>query len=91
MRVVLQQPLWNHLLTYYKEQKVLVEGPLTHLKESMIQFSKPRKLVNASNPVSPVTTGPCLPCCPSSVHVTSVNLLFWLCIAQFRSFHNNNK
>lgn len=48
----LQQPLWNHLLTYYKEQKCLVEGPLNNLKESMIQFSKPRKLVNTSNPVS---------------------------------------
>lgn len=46
-----QQPLWNHLLTYYKEQKCLVEGPLNNLKESMIQFSKPRKLVNTSNPV----------------------------------------
>ncbi|CAC5399932.1 UPF1 [Mytilus coruscus] len=45
-----QQPLWNHLLTYFKEQKCLVEGPLNNLKESMIQFSKPRKLVNTSNP-----------------------------------------
>ena len=50
--VSLQQPLWNHLLNYYKEQKVLVEGALNNLKESMMQFSKPRKLVNASNPVS---------------------------------------
>ena len=49
---LLQQPLWNHLLTYYKEQKCLVEGPLTNLKESLIQFSKPRKLVNSTNPVS---------------------------------------
>lgn len=31
---------------------MLVEGSLNNLKESMIQFSKPRKLVNASNPVS---------------------------------------
>ena len=46
-----KQPLWNHLLNYYKEQKVLVEGPLNNLKESLIQFSKPRKLVNAANPV----------------------------------------
>jgi len=27
-------------------------GPLNNLKESMIQFSKPRKLVNRTNPVS---------------------------------------
>jgi regulator of nonsense transcripts 1 len=43
--------LWNHLLTYYKEQRVLVEGPLNNLKESMIQFSKPKKLINPTNPV----------------------------------------
>ena len=49
-----QQPLWNHLLTYFKEQKCLVEGPLNNLKESLIQFSKPRKLVNSTNPVGSV-------------------------------------
>lgn len=27
-------------------------GPLNNMKESMIQFSKPRKLVNKTNPVS---------------------------------------
>lgn len=30
----------------------LFTGPLNNLKESMIQFSKPRKLVNRANPVS---------------------------------------
>ncbi|XP_041464914.1 regulator of nonsense transcripts 1-like [Lytechinus variegatus] len=49
-KVLSRHPLWNHLLTYYKEQKVLVEGPLNNLKESLIQFSKPRKLINPSNP-----------------------------------------
>ncbi|XP_022108204.1 regulator of nonsense transcripts 1-like [Acanthaster planci] len=49
-KVLSRHPLWNHLLTYYKEQKVLVEGPLNNLKESLIQFSKPRKLVNTANP-----------------------------------------
>lgn len=53
-----KQPLWNHLLNYYKEQKVLVEGPLNNLRESLMQFSKPRKLVNTINPVS------ALPCPP---------------------------
>ncbi|MEQ2162721.1 hypothetical protein GOODEAATRI_022676 [Goodea atripinnis] len=47
-----KQPLWNHLLNYYKEQKVLVEGPLNNLRESLMQFNKPRKLVNAINPIS---------------------------------------
>ncbi|KAG7267922.1 LOW QUALITY PROTEIN: hypothetical protein CRUP_006672 [Coryphaenoides rupestris] len=48
--IILSCPLWNHLLHYYKEQKVLVEGPLNNLRESLMQFSKPRKLVNSINP-----------------------------------------
>lgn len=56
-----KQPLWNHLLNYYKEQKVLVEGPLNNLRESLMQFSKPRKLVNTINPVSrPLLSPRCL-------------------------------
>lgn len=49
-KVLSRQPLWNHLLNDYKEKRCLVEGPLNNLKESMIQFSKPRKLVNKTNP-----------------------------------------
>ncbi|KAJ3594968.1 hypothetical protein NHX12_004273 [Muraenolepis orangiensis] len=45
-----KQPLWNHLLNNYKEQRVLVEGPLNNLRESLMQFSKPRKLINTINP-----------------------------------------
>lgn len=51
-KVLSKQPLWNHLLSFYKEQKVLVEGPLTNLKESLIQFAKPKKLINSDNPGS---------------------------------------
>lgn len=51
-KVLSKQPLWNHLLSFYKEQKVLVEGPLANLKESMIQFAKPKKLMNSENPGS---------------------------------------
>ena len=51
-KVLSKQLLWNHLLSYYKEQRVLVEGPLNNLKESMIQFSKPKKLTNDLNPVN---------------------------------------
>lgn len=47
-----QQGLWNHLLHHFKEKKVLVEGPLNNLKESMMQFSKPKRLVNTANPGS---------------------------------------
>lgn len=49
-KVLSKQQLWNHLLNFYKEKKVLVEGSLNNLKESMIQFVKPKKLVNTLNP-----------------------------------------
>lgn len=51
-KVLSKQPLWNHLLNYYKERKLLVEGSLNNLKESMVQFAKPKKIVNALNPGS---------------------------------------
>lgn len=51
-KVLSKQPLWNHLLMFYKENKVLVEGTLNMLKESLIQLSKPRKMTNAFNPGS---------------------------------------
>ena len=49
-QVLSKQPLWNHLLNDFKDQRLLMEGPLSNLKESAIQFTKPRKLVNAANP-----------------------------------------
>lgn len=51
-KVLSKQPLWNNLLNFYKEKKVLVEGSLNNLKESMIQFTKPKKIVNTFNPGS---------------------------------------
>ncbi|BES94730.1 nonsense-mediated mRNA decay protein 1 [Nesidiocoris tenuis] len=51
-KVLSKQPLWNHLLNFYKEQKVLVEGPLNNLKESQIQFAKPKQIINTANPGS---------------------------------------
>ena len=38
--------MWNNLLTYFKENRTLVEGPLNDLRESAIQFVKPRPLRN---------------------------------------------
>ena len=35
-----------------KENHCLVEGPLSNLKESLMQFSKPRQLTNSLNPGS---------------------------------------
>lgn len=43
-RVLSKQPLWNGLLTHFKEQGCLVEGSLNNLKQSMVQLHKPRKV-----------------------------------------------
>ncbi|CAO2837910.1 unnamed protein product [Amaranthus hypochondriacus] len=45
-KVLSKQPLWNGLLTHYKEHECLVEGPLSNLKQSMVQFQKPKKIYN---------------------------------------------
>ncbi|KDQ07256.1 hypothetical protein BOTBODRAFT_613657 [Botryobasidium botryosum FD-172 SS1] len=42
-KVLSKHPLWHHLLTHYKENGCLVEGPLSNLQPSMIQFSKPKR------------------------------------------------
>lgn len=49
-KVLSKQPLWNHLLNFYKERKLLVEGSLNNLKESLIQIVKAKKIVNTLNP-----------------------------------------
>ncbi|KAG8760807.1 hypothetical protein FRC14_001835 [Serendipita sp. 396] len=41
-KVLSKHPLWHYLLTHYKENNCLVEGPLNNLQPSMIQFSKPK-------------------------------------------------
>uniref|UniRef100_A0A1D1Y515 Regulator of nonsense transcripts 1 n=1 Tax=Anthurium amnicola TaxID=1678845 RepID=A0A1D1Y515_9ARAE len=43
-KVLSKQLLWNSLLTHYKEHECLVEGPLNNLKQSMVQFQKPKKI-----------------------------------------------
>ena len=52
LQVLSRHPLWNHLLCHYKENHCLVEGPLTNMKESLMQFSKPKTMVNSMNPGS---------------------------------------
>ncbi|KAM7530930.1 hypothetical protein LguiB_034340 [Lonicera macranthoides] len=49
-KVLSKQPLWNGLLTHYKEHECLVEGPLNNLKQSMVQFQKPKKIYNDRRP-----------------------------------------
>ncbi|KAF5330996.1 hypothetical protein D9619_005221 [Psilocybe cf. subviscida] len=47
-KVLSKHPLWHYLLTHYKEKNCLVEGPLSNLQPSMIQFSKPRRSLGKS-------------------------------------------
>ncbi|CAD6893647.1 unnamed protein product [Tilletia caries] len=42
-KVLSKHALWHHLLVHYKEKSCLVEGVLSNLQPSMIQFSKPRR------------------------------------------------
>jgi len=42
-KVLSKHPLWYHLLVHFKDKQCLVEGPLSNLRTSMIQFSRPRK------------------------------------------------
>ena len=42
-QVLSKQPLWNALLNHFKEARCLVEGPLSNLKQSLVQLAKPRK------------------------------------------------
>lgn len=43
-KVLSKQPIWNNLLHHFKENDCLVEGPLNNLKQSMVQFQKPRRV-----------------------------------------------
>jgi len=45
-RILMKQVLWNNLLCHFKAHDVLVEGPLSNLKLSMITFQRPRKYYN---------------------------------------------
>ncbi|SPQ20996.1 eca76333-605f-4abb-92be-fccacf2a050c [Thermothielavioides terrestris] len=41
-KVLSKHELWHHLLVHFKDHKCLVEGPLTNLQTSLLQFSKPK-------------------------------------------------
>ncbi|KIY99735.1 putative Regulator of nonsense transcripts 1 like protein [Monoraphidium neglectum] len=42
-RVLARSPLWGALLAHFKEQELLVEGPLTNLKPSLAQLPQPKR------------------------------------------------
>ncbi|EAQ85813.1 conserved hypothetical protein [Chaetomium globosum CBS 148.51] len=41
-KVLSKHELWHHLLVHFKDCKCLVEGPLTNLQTSLLQFSRPK-------------------------------------------------
>ncbi|KAH9824487.1 regulator of nonsense transcripts 1 [Teratosphaeria destructans] len=41
-KVLSKHPLWHYLLLHFKDRNCLVEGPLTNLQTSLLQFSKPK-------------------------------------------------
>ncbi|KAI1327332.1 P-loop containing nucleoside triphosphate hydrolase protein [Xylariaceae sp. FL0255] len=41
-KVLSKHELWHHLLVHFKKQQCLVEGPLTNLQTSLLQFSRPK-------------------------------------------------
>ena len=43
VQVLSKQPLWNALLAHFKEQRCLVEGALSALKQSLVQLARPTK------------------------------------------------
>ena len=45
-KVLSKQLLWNNLLVHFRDQNLVVEGPLNNLKPSLVALSKPRKFVN---------------------------------------------
>jgi hypothetical protein len=45
-KILSKTVLWNNLLCHFKAHDCLVEGPLNNLKQSMMQFQRPRKFYN---------------------------------------------
>ncbi|KAK5170083.1 ATP-dependent RNA helicase [Saxophila tyrrhenica] len=41
-KVLAKHPLWHFLLLHFKERGCLVEGPLTNLQTSLLQFGRPK-------------------------------------------------
>ena len=52
-KVLAKQPLWNVLLNHFKENQCLVEGPLSNLKQSMQQLTKPKRVSSHLRPLYP--------------------------------------
>jgi len=51
-KVLSKHTIWNYLLNYYRENGVLVEGPLNNLKPSLVQFNKMKRQQNQVSMIS---------------------------------------
>lgn len=68
-KVLSKHPLWHYLLMHFKEKNCLVEGALSNLQVSMVQFSRPRQTYRGpqryqmayQNPGNGIITGSRLP------------------------------
>lgn len=68
-KVLSKHPLWHYLLMHFKEKNCLVEGALSNLQVSMVQFSRPRQTYRGpqryqmayQTPANGVITGSRLP------------------------------
>eukprot|EP01018_Ginkgo_biloba_P034084 Gb_18044 [translate_table: standard] len=69
--VLSKKLLWNNLLIHYMEHECLVEGPLSNLKQSMVQFQKPKKIYNDRR--VPLGSGPSITSCDYFMLVPTVN------------------
>lgn len=59
-KVLAKQPLWASLLAHFKEEGVLVEGPLNSLKQSLISIPRPKRRGNGEfarrTPLPPISS-----------------------------------
>jgi regulator of nonsense transcripts 1 len=66
-KVLARQALWASLLAFYKDNDVLVEGPLSSLKLSLVSVPRPRRRTNGEfarfTPLPPQSRGGYIPNC----------------------------
>ena len=56
-KVLSRQSLWNSLLHHYKQRGLLVEGQLSHLKQSNISIDRARRYVSKRQPLVSTAAG----------------------------------
>jgi len=57
-KVLSKHELWHHLLVHFKDQNCLVEGPLTNLQTSLLQFGRPKQSYRPQRSAQPAFSTP---------------------------------